>query len=92
MDDDNLEEEEYTHVYGIQVPEMDTNIQPLECLILIKGINMDDGSPTMTSIGSDGITPWEAVGMMSMEIERLNFMTMYASMRDQAEEHEQGDE
>lgn len=83
------EEVEQQYVFGIPVPDINEGVQPLECLILIKGINMEDGSPTMTTIGSEGITPWEALGMMSMEIERLKFMTVYTSMTQYEDEEDE---
>ena len=74
------EAEEQTLVFGIPVPTIGGDVQPLECLVLVKGIHMETGTPTMTSIGSEGITPWEAMGMMQMEIERIKMMAfMHAS-------------
>ena len=86
--EEEQEEVEQQYVFGIEVPDITEGIQPLECLVLVKGINMEDGSPTMTAIGSAGITPWEACGMMSMELERMKFMTIYASMQHNQEEEE----
>ena len=87
--DQNEEESEQQYVFGIEVPDMSPGVQPLECLILIKGIDMENGSPTLTTIGSQGITPWEAIGMMYTEIERQKFMTVYASFQTQEEEDEE---
>lgn len=87
-DEEEPQEEEATYVFGIEVPDIDEGVQPLECLILIKGINMEDGNPTMTAIGSAGITPWEAIGMMQMETERLKFLSIYVSMTQNDEEYE----
>lgn len=81
-------QEEEVFVFGIPVPNMTPNIQPLECLILIKGINMEDGSPTMTTIGSSGITYWESIGMMDLEIERIKFMSVYNTLTQNSEEDE----
>lgn len=90
MADDEVEEEDgQEYVFGIPVPSLDEDVQPLECMVLVKGIRMEDGSPTMTTIGSEGITPWEAVGMMVTEIERIKFMTVYASVSQQAEDEEE---
>lgn len=91
MDDEVSEEEEgeQQYLFGIPIPDMNEGVQPLECLILIQGINMDDGSPTMTTIGSEGITPWMATGMMTMEIERLKFMTVYASVSAEGEDEDE---
>lgn len=80
------EEEEQEYLFGIPIPDVDEGIQPIECLILVKGVRMEDGSPTMTAMGSAGITPWEAVGMMSLEIERLKFMSVYASVGNQEDD------
>lgn len=91
--EENEEQEEYEpqYVFGIEVPDMSPGIQPLEVIVLIKGINMEDGSPTLTTIGSQGLTPWEAIGMMYTEIERQKFMTVYASFQ-QPEEGEYEEE
>lgn len=86
------EDENQQYVFGIPVPDMNEGVQPLECLILIKGINMEDGSPTMTTIGSEGITPWEAIGMMDVEMERLKFMTVYSLMSNDNGEDEEYEE
>lgn len=80
------EEEDQQYVFGIPVPDMSEDVQPLECLVLIKGINMETGAPTMTTIGSEGITPWEAVGMLVTEAERIKFMTIYVSVGQNEEE------
>ena len=79
-------DEDQEYVFGIAVPDVSEGIQPLECIVLIKGIDMETGMPTMTTIGSEGITPWEALGMMNMEIERIKFMTIYSSVSQQDEE------
>lgn len=89
---DDEEEVEKQYVFGIEVSDLPEGIQPLEVLILVKGINMEDGSPTMTVIGSDGITPWEAVGMMHVEMERMKVMTVYATLVHEAEEEEEEEE
>jgi hypothetical protein len=68
----NLEEvEEVEYVYGIMMPTLPEGLQPLECVVLIKGIMMDSGQPTVTALGSEGMTPWEAAGMLQMEAQRL---------------------
>jgi hypothetical protein len=83
VDDDNVSEEETerNYVFGIEITNVAPGIQPLECVILVKGIDMNTGSPTVSSVYSDGITPWEAIGLMSMEMERLRFMTVYATFQ-----------
>lgn len=82
-----LEEEEdgQEYILGIPVPSMSEGIQPLELIVLIHGINMEDGSPTMTTIGSEGITPWLAAGMMTIELERLKAMSVMHSFHDDEE-------
>lgn len=68
----NLDEvEEVEYVYGIMMPTLPEGLQPLECVVLIKGIMMDSGQPTVTALGSEGMTPWEAAGMLQMESQRL---------------------
>lgn len=69
LDDEELEAVEY--VYGIMMPSLPEGLQPLECVVLIKGIMMESGQPTVTALGSEGMTPWEAAGMLQMEAQRL---------------------
>lgn len=71
LSDDDVEFEEVEYVYGISMPQLPEGLQPLECVILIKGLMMDSGEPTVTALGSDGMTPWEACGMLQMETQRL---------------------
>lgn len=66
-----LEMEEIEYCYGIPLPSLPEGLQPLECVILIKGLMMDSGEPTVTALGSEGMTPWEACGMLQMESQRL---------------------
>lgn len=72
-------------VYGIPMPSMLEGFQPLECVVLIQGIDMNNGNPTMTSLGSAGMTPWVAVGLMELEIERLKMSYVFNST-DHSEE------
>lgn len=65
------EEGEYEYVYGIALPQLPEGLQPLSCLVLIEGIMMDSGQPTITAIGSEDMKPWVAVGIMRMEASRL---------------------
>ena len=83
------ETEEYQElVYGIPVPEMTEGLQPIEVIVLIKGINMEDGSPTMTTVVSPGMTTWEAAGLMTIALERVKTM----AMMDLFEAYEDDDE
>lgn len=70
-DEDAEELGDITYIYGLAMPVLPEGMQPLECVILIKGIMMESGQPTITAMGSEGMTPWEAVGMMQMEAQRL---------------------
>lgn len=70
-DEDGEDEEEINYVYGIEMPSLPEGLQPLECVLLLKGIMMDSGEPTVTALGSEGMTPWEAAGMLQMESARL---------------------
>lgn len=58
-------------VYGIPMPNIPADLQPLECVVLLSGIMMDTGQPTITAMGSEGMTPWLAIGMMRVEQARL---------------------
>lgn len=92
VEEEELEEEEddgQEYCYGIPIASMTEGIQPLELVILVQGINMETGSPTMTMIGSDGITPWAAAGMMSIELERIKVMTIMHSYTEVTEEEEE---
>lgn len=70
-DEDNEDFEEIEFCYGIPLPSLPEGLQPLECVILIKGLMMESGEPTVTALGSEGMTPWEACGMLQMESQRL---------------------
>lgn len=59
------------YVYGIEMPDLQEGMQPLEAVVLIQGIMMETGMPTIVAMGSEGMTPWMAVGMMAVETQRL---------------------
>lgn len=67
-DDD---EERVEYCYGIPMPVLPEGLQPLDCVVLIKGLMMDSGQPTITALGSRSMTPWDAVGLLEMESHRL---------------------
>lgn len=73
------EEEGQTLVFGIPVEDVDANIQPIDVLVMIKGINMETGAPMMITVGSGGIPIWEIIGMLDMELCRLRNMALYAT-------------
>jgi hypothetical protein len=76
-------------VYGIPMPNLPTDLQPLECVVLLSGIMMDSGQPTITAMGSEGMTPWLAIGMMRVEQARLEMgytLTAVALSDDDDEE------
>lgn len=66
-----------TLVFGLPVEDMDDNVQALECLVLVKGINMENGSPIMVTVGSGGMPIWEIIGMLEMEAHRLKTLTTF---------------
>lgn len=80
--DEDEEFEEITYVYGIPLPSLPEDLQPLECIVLIKGIMMSTGQPTITALGSEGLTPWEAAGMLQMESQRLIQGYVYGGISD----------
>lgn len=59
------------YVYGVCMPRLPEGLQPLEVVVLLEGIDMNSGQPTVTAMGSDGMKPWVAVGLMRMEAARL---------------------
>jgi hypothetical protein len=69
-----VEVEGIEYLYGIPMPVLPEGLQPLECVIIIKGIHMSSGSQTITSLGSENMTPWEAVGMLEIEALRLKMV------------------
>lgn len=71
LPDEDGEDEDVEYCYGIAMPTVPEGLQPLECIVLIKGIMMDSGQPTITAMGSENMSPWEAVGMLQMEAQRL---------------------
>lgn len=74
------EESQFEFAYGIPLPKLPPSLQPLECVILIVGIDMETGSPTMTSLGSEGMAPWTAVGLMSVEMHRLKMSYTFSAI------------
>lgn len=74
------EEEEYEYVYGIQMPKLPPDLQPLECVVLLTGIDMTTGSPTMTSLGSERMAPWTACGLMAVEQHRLKMSYTFSAI------------
>lgn len=83
-EEEELEEEESEciYVYGICMPQLPEGLQPLECVVLIEGIMMDSGQPTITAMGSEGIRPWAAAGMLRMEATRLELSYSSGGMAD----------
>ena len=73
--EEEVEDEEFDdgceYVYGVCMSRLPEGLQPLEIVVLIEGIMMDTGQPTITAIGSEGMKPWSAVGMLRMEASRL---------------------
>lgn len=96
LPDENENKEEYELVYGLMMPVLPEGIQPLECVVLLKGIVMETGQPTITALGSEGITPWEATGMLQMEAQRLiagyTFGGMGTGFYDDDDDDEEEDE
>ncbi len=89
--EEELEEDYQELVYGIPVPEMTEGLQPIEVIVLIKGVNMEDGSPTMTTVVSPGMTTWEAAGLMVIALERVKTMAMmdlFETYEDEDDEDE----
>lgn len=88
-EEENYQEKEKTEfIYGIEMPVLPEGMQPLECVVLVQGIMMDTGMPTITALGSDGMTPWMAVGMMAVESQRLTMgytLTAVAMLDDEDE-------
>lgn len=82
-------EERREWVYGIEMPILPDGLQPLECVVLMSGIEMETGHPTITALGSDGMTPWMAIGMMSVETARLQMgYTFHAVSLDEEDDEE----
>lgn len=84
------ETSKFEFCFGIPLPKLPPSLQPLECVILIVGIDMETGSPTMTSLGSEGMAPWTAVGLMSVEMHRLKMGYTFSaiSLEDDDEDDE----
>jgi len=72
--------EEFTYVYGIEMPNLPPDLQPLECVVLLTGIDMETGSPTMTSLGSERMAPWVAVGLLETEAHRLKMSYTFSAI------------
>lgn len=90
--EDDEEGEEVEFVYGIRMPPIPEDMQPLECVVLIHGIMMDNGTPTITAMGSEGMTPWLAAGMMTVEIQRLTMGYTMSAVDDIFEDEDDEDD
>jgi hypothetical protein len=78
------------YVYGVPIPTLPKGVQPLEAVVLIKGIVLENGAPTITVTASDGMLPWDAVGLMEIESARLKLT--YAMSATSAEDYEEEEE
>lgn len=88
LESTNNDDEEVEYVYGIPMRPLPEGLQPLECIVIIKGMYMENGDATMTSIGSEGLIPWEVVGMLEMEAQRIKMhyiVDVVASYEDEEE-------
>lgn len=85
------EESQFEYAYGIPLPKLPPSLQPLECVILIVGIDMETGSPTMTSLGSEGMAPWTAVGLMSVEMHRLKMSYTFSAISLEDDDEDEDD-
>ena len=55
-------------VFGIEVPGLPEDIQPIELIVIVKGLRTDKGAEgefpyCLASRISNGLSTWEAVGM-----------------------------
>lgn len=81
--DINEEDSDCEYAYGLCMPKLPEGLQPLECVVLIEGIMMSTGQPTITAMGSEGMKPWVAVGMLRMEASRLELS--YSTLGDDSD-------
>ena len=51
------------NVLGVEVPELPAGYVPLEVVVLVRALN-EEGRPALAVRYSEGITSWEAVGML----------------------------
>lgn len=90
----NAEEEDdgCEYVYGVCMPQLPVGLQPLEVLVMVEGIMMDTGQPTITAMGSEGMRPWSAVGMLRMEASRLEQGYTFGGIGEYEEDEEEDDD
>jgi hypothetical protein len=69
--EEEVEDDGYEYCYGVAMPQLPAGLQPLEIIVLLEGIDMNTGQPTITAMGSDGMKPWSAIGLLRMEAARL---------------------
>lgn len=96
-EENELEEEEAyddgcEYAYGICLPRLPEGMQPLECVVLIEGIEMNTGQPTFTAVGSDGMKPWVAVGLLRMEAARLEQAYIFGGQGFEDDDEEEEDD
>jgi hypothetical protein len=59
-----------TVVFGLQVGDLDEGVTPVEVVVSLKGLD-EDGRVILYERRSDGLSGWEAVGMLMTHADGL---------------------
>lgn len=57
-------------VFGVRLEELPEGISPIEALVVVKALD-EDGDLTFYSRCSDGLSTWEAIGMLITTTDQL---------------------
>lgn len=71
-------------ISGLQVDDLPDDCIPLEAIVLIKCL-APDGATMICERSSDGITPWEAIGMALSYADGLRHALVHGEEEDDAD-------
>jgi hypothetical protein len=57
------------HAYGIALEEIPAHATPLEAVVIVKALD-EDNQLCLYRRGSNGLTPWEIVGILQVLLDR----------------------
>lgn len=58
------------NVFGIDVSDLDPQVTPIEVVVSLKGMD-EDGHVSLYELHSDGLSCWEAIGMLTTHADGL---------------------
>lgn len=75
---------EHATIFGVSVPAIPEGAVAVEAIVLVKAIDAD-GEPTIFLRSSDGLAPWDMVGVLVMaaDIERERAASGFLPLADE---------